>query len=518
MANDNTVNVEITASVAGLKSGLSQAEKGIKGFGTSTDKMISKTNKMAGAVKTNAVPSLTAFSQVIQDAPYGIRGVANNITQLTSQFGYLSKSTGGAGNALKAMIGSLTGPAGILLAVSLVTSLLVSYGDELANIGSASGKAAEKQKLLAESLESTSSVLGAQVDALDAQIKLLKAQKIPIKELLSDKLKLLEADLQTTVQQRTALVNQLEFIKAKSSELSLTQKIFSLAAKLRGLPETQVAGIDKEEQKAIDEIEVSISNATKSIADLSLAIGQIRSPEIFNPEKVKKNISETKRAVVEPLTALFAEDIPKLQEATLSGMGVDFWKRVVKAEELEIQKQIVLDKLNAFKEQSANIIQGGLAETFAGIGEGIGTALANGGNVLEAAGAGLLSGLGSIMVDLGKQAILTGITIEAVKKALKSLNGPLAIAAGVALVAAGSIFKATASKLGSSMGSSSGSTNYSSSGTNTNYRSSTSYASSSGTSGGTYVFEIAGTKLIGVLKNTLDRNKQLGGSNNLIFG
>mgnify|MGYP000890438238 CR=1 FL=1 len=35
-----------------------------------------------------------------------------------------------------------------LLAVSVITSLLVSYGDELANIGSAAGKAAEKQKEL----------------------------------------------------------------------------------------------------------------------------------------------------------------------------------------------------------------------------------------------------------------------------------------------------------------------------------------------------------------------------------
>ena len=190
MANDNTVNVEITASVAGLKSGLSQAEKGLKGFGTSTDKMTSKTNKMAGAVKANAVPSLTSFSQVIQDAPYGIRGVANNITQLTSQFGYLSKSTGGAGNALKAMIGSLTGPAGILLAVSLVTSLLVSYGDELGNIGNESAKAAEKQKDLAESLGFVSDTLSAQVKALDSQIELLKLQKIPVKELLADKLKI----------------------------------------------------------------------------------------------------------------------------------------------------------------------------------------------------------------------------------------------------------------------------------------------------------------------------------------
>lgn len=99
-----------------LQQGTQLASKGIADLGKST---------------ANAVPTLTSFSQVIQDAPYGIRGVANNITQLTSQFGYLQKSTGGTGAALKAMLGTLAGPAGILLAVSAVTSLLVSYGDKL---------------------------------------------------------------------------------------------------------------------------------------------------------------------------------------------------------------------------------------------------------------------------------------------------------------------------------------------------------------------------------------------------
>ena len=99
-------------------------------FGKEVNKGSGSLNKL-GKSTANAVPSVQEFSRVIQDAPFGIQGVANNITQLTAQFGNLSKNAGGTKAALKAMLGTLSGPAGILLAVSAVTSLLVSFGDKL---------------------------------------------------------------------------------------------------------------------------------------------------------------------------------------------------------------------------------------------------------------------------------------------------------------------------------------------------------------------------------------------------
>jgi hypothetical protein len=79
-------------------------------------------------------------------------------------------------------------------------------------------------------------------------------------------------------------------------------------------------------------------------------------------------------------------------------------------------------------------------------------AMMNGDNMMAALGASLLGTLGGIMVQLGQMVIATGSAIEAVKVALTSLGGFGAIAAGVALIAIGSLFKAGAKKLGSSMG------------------------------------------------------------------
>lgn len=114
------------------------AERGMENLTASTTDYAQASQRTGQAVKNlgkttkvNAVPAMQSFSQVVQDAPYGINGVANNIQQLTAQFGYLSNRTGGAKSAFKAMLASLTGPAGILLAVSAVTTVLVQYGDEI---------------------------------------------------------------------------------------------------------------------------------------------------------------------------------------------------------------------------------------------------------------------------------------------------------------------------------------------------------------------------------------------------
>ena len=135
------LSVQIGADIKDLQKKLNSAEKSLKSIEKVSSKSGGKLSKsLQNASKgvdkfekstANAVPATQEFSRIIQDAPFGIQGVANNITQLTDQFGNLTRKTGSSGAALKAMLGTLSGPAGILLAVSTVTSLLVSYGDKL---------------------------------------------------------------------------------------------------------------------------------------------------------------------------------------------------------------------------------------------------------------------------------------------------------------------------------------------------------------------------------------------------
>ena len=172
-----------------------------------------------------------------------------------------------------------------------------------------------------------------------------------------------------------------------------------------------------------------------------------------------------------------------------------------------MQKQTLAD----FNESASEIINGSIADTFYQLGANIGDALANGGNVLKAIGKSLLGSLGGILVELGKLAIQTGVGILAVKTSLKTLNPYVAIAAGAALVAIGGAFSSGASSLGSGGGRSGGGS-VSTGSSVSSPTSSTSSGGSSSFTGGTVVFEISGQSLIGVLSNTLDKNRRLGGA------
>lgn len=174
--------------------------------------------------------------------------------------------------------------------------------------------------------------------------------------------------------------------------------------------------------------------------------------------------------------------------------------------------------LDDFNQEATRIVESGITNTFAGIGSAIGTALAEGGNAAQAGGQALLQGVASILVQLGELAIATGVGLLAIELALDSMNPYLAIAAGVALVALGSAIGAATKGMSAEMSSGrSGGSRSSMSGVtgSSDYSGGSSISTSSGMSGdagGTYVFKIAGTELIGVIENSLARNKSLGGS------
>ena len=133
----NGIDIVIGAEVSGALQGLQKVEAATVKAGATINKLpasINSTNQALAKIRpgsNEATQSLTNLSRVAQDAPYGFIGIANNINPLLESFQRLKVSTGTTRGALKALGSSLMGAGGLGLAVGVVSSLLVVFGDKL---------------------------------------------------------------------------------------------------------------------------------------------------------------------------------------------------------------------------------------------------------------------------------------------------------------------------------------------------------------------------------------------------
>lgn len=127
LANLKRDEKESTVVTSELRKELANLKREQKDLGGATGTLSKRT-----ADGSNA---LMQFSRIAQDAPYGIQGIGNNITATVEAFGYLKKSTGSTGAALKAVAGSILGSGGILLAISLVTAGLTYMAQNGLSVG-----------------------------------------------------------------------------------------------------------------------------------------------------------------------------------------------------------------------------------------------------------------------------------------------------------------------------------------------------------------------------------------------
>ncbi len=135
-AKAKTLKVSLTQAtnekqIAGFNAQLEQTNQELarlnalgKTFASSTVQSFDKFRVSAGAAGGSAI----AFNRIIQDAPFGIIGVGNNIQQFAEQLTALKATTGSTGAALKTFFVSLISPANlVVLAVSAITAAFTAY-------------------------------------------------------------------------------------------------------------------------------------------------------------------------------------------------------------------------------------------------------------------------------------------------------------------------------------------------------------------------------------------------------
>jgi hypothetical protein len=550
---------EINAQIKDAKASLNSLKTAVKDTG--------QTFASAAPKVANAGNTLTQFSRIAQDAPFGIIGIGNNITATAESFSYLKAQTGSTGGALKALGASIAGPGGILLGVSLLTTGLtllsqsgLSIGDVIDKItgnfdefGASLKKAREEGAAMAsKEIESLRGLVAvAQNDNISKQQRLIAVEKLQKQfpayygNLTAEKImygdltketkeatkaliaravaeKLSEKAADVFAERLKANGRYIESVKElEKFDEDIAKKRERVAKKQEGLFGLTEDIIRKQEAGRISIVQsindernniISLTKAYEKYTNVIDQLNETSAPLTVEPPKDKKVKAKKSKVEFEP--AFIAPFV-----STISGLGdtmAGFEDRTRTAfqnatgivkEQTDLMKQVLID----FDASVNDLITNSIANTFSNLGAAIGDALATGGDVLSAIGttiiqafAGFLSDMGDLLIKYGTLAVVKGKLDLAI-----AAGGPISIGAGIAAIAVGVALKAAAGALGS-FASSGG--NRGGGGGSANNQSFSSSGFSANQGGGTVVFEISGQKLIGVLSNTINANRRLGGT------
>jgi hypothetical protein len=121
------IEIPIGAPLGQLDKDLKGAESKLKGFAAEASKTAGVLGGATVKGANSAAFAMQNLGRVAQDAPFGFIGIQNNLNPLLESFQRLKQESGSTGGALKALGSSLIGPAGLGIALSVVSSAVLFY-------------------------------------------------------------------------------------------------------------------------------------------------------------------------------------------------------------------------------------------------------------------------------------------------------------------------------------------------------------------------------------------------------
>lgn len=346
-----TLRIDVTVNnktaIAGLKQ--TEAELG---------KVAAASLKTGAAVRTGsnqAANALNNLGRVAQDAPFGFIGIQNNLNPLLESFQQLKAQSGSTSTALKAMAGSLIGPAGLGLALSVGSALLLAFGDRLFSSKKKTEEASKASQEYKRALDEQSTAAAnavtktaALVSAALSEEASLKQRKAILKELNKESSEYF-GNLRIEKGQIVGLIeayglyaeNIFKVAKAKGAAQQvekLSKELLSSTTNLKGLTdeltnlslESSLVGGPKQVEKNLNEIDGILKKVLFSQEDIKRVSDLTGMSEAkVNDLLKRRNIERTKEL---RLTAQIL-DLSKFANAeTLSGLSIPDDKKPTKAE------------------------------------------------------------------------------------------------------------------------------------------------------------------------------------------
>lgn len=495
--------VTATANVQPGVNGLKQVQAELAKTAVASQKMDSAIVKTGNTLNTGlktganqATAAMTNLGRVVQDAPFGFIGIANNLNPLIESFQRLKVETGSTGGALKALSGSLMGAGGLGFAVSIVSSLMTVFAmNAMRNTGNEAETAKKKIKSYAEVLDEIVSSVSKEAAETTTLIAVLKNENetrgrklAAIEELKKIQPEIFEglrleknAVIGLDEAYKAYLLNFKNVISAKLIQGQIEEKLTKILT-LQGVAQT------KEQQQATARFRQYVDSLQdiKNAADPSqrkLTIFQQQEGEINalnrDVQDLITRLSELSKGIkldaikVKP-EKIQIEGLPKLefktqaqdQETAFSGLLLTpqvLVKPDIKFIDDPVQQQKVLDGLNAMfaaerlakfqatATEAINATIGNIVNDSIGtMADAIGQALAGGKDALPNLFESLIRGVGSQIKELGKYLVKIGVQMLVAKEAVKALGltPQGAIIAGIGLqVLAGALQAAFSKKI-----------------------------------------------------------------------
>ena len=322
MANPK-IEVEIVAKVEGLNSGVSAATNELDKLGKASQKTSSKVNDFrlsAGAAGSSAI----AFNRVIQDAPFGIIGVGNNIQQLAEQLAFLRTQTGSTSSALGIFFKSLfTGTNLLVLGISAATSAFTAYQLGLFD-------SAEETKDLKSESEKLTDSLGLVTKNLNAvDSARLQSNKGAADELVE--LELLNSVLNDTSKSESERLRAYNLLLEKYPRVlgNITQE----KALVDGLGDSYITLVNAIGQKAAA---IAIEDKLVELAKQRLDLVQKEQNETLldlQLRKQKANLQNQEATALKELTKLQEEGAEQAKIFTATAKWVEYGQQIDKVDE-----------------------------------------------------------------------------------------------------------------------------------------------------------------------------------------
>lgn len=181
---DVGLKIVVGADISKGVTGLSDVNKALSNTAKASAEATAAFGKV-GVGTSQATNALTNLSRVAQDAPFGFIGIQNNLNPLLESFGRLKQETGSSGAALKSLGAALAGPAGVGLALGVVSSLITviiqkygSLGNAIDALTNSTSTAAQAQRDISSAFAKAEGSVAGEIASINALLSVARNETL----------------------------------------------------------------------------------------------------------------------------------------------------------------------------------------------------------------------------------------------------------------------------------------------------------------------------------------------------